>query len=379
MLWSLLALAVVLVIITGLVLAVHIYYRVTLLDQVVRIFEEKPLFIIPRGDPVADAESVGFRSGDGTLLRGVYLSHLGRYRKGVILFGLEYGSNRWASVPYCQRLRECGFDVFTYEPRNQGESETDPTYKPMQWVTDKDVADGRAALAYLKARHDADPRGVGLFGVSKGGSVAFMLAADDPDVRCVVTDGAFATYSTMVPYMRRWVGIYSPRKRLQKFAPDFLYGSIGLAAMRRVAAARNVRFPWVERAVKKVRVPTLMMHGQADTYIKPEMAVALFGMCGSADKHLWMVPKAKHNQGPHVDPATYFDKLATFFETHLARLPDPSDLFGHEPREVLPLPRSVWEAAPTPTVVSDDTAPDFAPPTRDRELAPRPRLVASGK
>lgn len=339
--------------------AAHFYYRLKFGDQIVRIFEEKPLFIIPRGDRVADAEEVSFRAVDGTLLRGCYLPHRGAYRKGVILFGLEFGSNRWASVPYCARLRDAGYDIFAYEPRNQGESETDPNYRPLQWVTDKDVADARAALAYLKDRHDADPRGVGIFGISKGGSVGLMLAAEDPDVRCVVTDGAFATYSTMVPYMRRWVNIYSPnRKRLQSLAPDFLYGSIGLAAMKRVAEARRVRFPWVEAAVRRVRVPVLMIHGQGDTYIKPEMAVALFDKCGSPDKQLWMVPKAKHNQGPHVDPDTYFGKLTAFFDAHLARLPDPSDQFGHDPREVLPTPRAVWE---------------------DRELAPNPRLAAAAK
>ena len=215
-------------------------------------------------------------------------------------------------------------------------------------------ADARAALAYLKDRHDADPRGVGVFGVSKGGSVGLMLAAEDTGIRCVVTDGAFATYSTMVPYMRRWVNIYSPnRRKLQAFAPDFMYGGIGLAAMKRVADARKVRFPWVERAVRRVRVPLFMIHGQADTYIKPEMAVALFEKSGSADKQFWLVPKAKHNQGPQVEPAAYFDKLTAFFDAHLARLPDPSDQFGHDPREVLPTPRAVWderEVAPTPRV-----------------------------
>jgi pimeloyl-ACP methyl ester carboxylesterase len=337
----------------------HVYYRMKFGDQIVRIFEEKPLFVIPRGDPVPDAEEVSFRAIDGTLLKGCYLPHRGAYRKGVILFGLEFGSNRWASVPYCGKLRDAGFDVFAYEPRNQGASETDPNYRPLQWVTDKDVADARAALAYLKDRHDADPRGVGVFGVSKGGSVALMLAAEDPAVRCLVTDGAFATYSTMVPYMRRWVNIYSPnRKKLQAFAPDVLYGSIGLVAMKRVAQARKVRFPWVERAVRRLRVPVLMIHGQADTYIKPEMAVALYDKCGSPDKTLWMVPRAKHNQGPNVDPDTYFAKLTAFFDTHLARLPDPSDQFGHDPRELLPTPRAVWE---------------------EREVVPSPRLAAVGK
>lgn len=355
--WLLLVPAALTALLVLLAVGLHVYYRVKMIDQVVRIFEEKPLFIIPRGDPVADAEEVSFRAIDGTLLRGVYLPHRGSYRKGVILFGLEFGSNRWASVPYCGRLRDAGYDVFAYEPRNQGESEADPNYRPLQWVTDKDVADARAALSYLKDRHDADPRGVGLFGISKGGSVALMLAAEDPSIRCVVTDGAFATYSTMVPYMRRWVNIYSPnRRKLQEFAPDFMYGSIGLAAMKRVADARKVRFPWVERAVRKVRVPVFMIHGQADTYIKPEMAVALHDKCGSGDKQLWLVPKAKHNQGPQVDPETYFDKLTAFFDAHLARLPDPSDQFGHDPREVLPTPRAVWD---------------------DREVAPTPRMVAS--
>ena len=43
-----------------------------------------------------------------------------------------------------------------------------PGYDPLQWVTDYEVRDAEAALAYLKSRPDADPRGVGFFGISKG-------------------------------------------------------------------------------------------------------------------------------------------------------------------------------------------------------------------
>src|SRR5262249_4956216 len=42
-------------------------------DNLVRIFQEKPLFIIPRGQPVSDAEDVHFRTPDGLALRGCYL------------------------------------------------------------------------------------------------------------------------------------------------------------------------------------------------------------------------------------------------------------------------------------------------------------------
>jgi pimeloyl-ACP methyl ester carboxylesterase len=339
---------------------IHIYYRTKFLEQVIRIFEERPLFVIPRGQPVADAELVKFSAFDGTQLSGCYLRHRAAERRGVILFGLEFGSNCWASVHYCEQLREAGFDIFAYEPRNQGESEFDKNYNPMQWVTNKDVADGRAAALYLKQRPDADPRGYGIFGVSKGGSVGIMLAATDPDVRGIVTDGAFATYTTVVPYMRRWVSIYSHRKRLQKLAPDFLYGSVGLVAMNKVAKQRRVIFPWTESALRRLRCPILMIHGQADNYIKPEMAEVLYAKCKAPDRELWLVPKAKHNQSFLVAPDDYNSKIVEFFERIFAMTGAESDSLADEAMEVLPRPRQAEEVSAMAAA---------------RELVPQPRLA----
>ena len=72
-------------------------------------------------------------------------------------------------------------------------------------------------MRYLKARPDADPRGVGLFGISKGGSAGLLAAKRDPYIRCFVTDGIFATHTTMVPYMRKWYGIYNDQYAIQAF------------------------------------------------------------------------------------------------------------------------------------------------------------------
>ena len=41
--------------------------------------------------------------------------------------------------------------------------------------------------------------------------------------------------------------------------------------------------------------PLLMIHGGGDTYIKPEMALALFSKARSP-KDYWLVEGAKHNQ-----------------------------------------------------------------------------------
>ena len=300
----------------GLLLAVaFLYFRSKYMGCVVRIFQEKPLFIIPRGKPTDDAEHVTFPTPDGLTLRGCYLKAAAP-RKGVILFGLEFGSDRWSCRQYCEALIAAGYDVFAYEPRNQGDSDKDPNYEPLQWVTDRDQADMRAAIKYLLARPDALPSGIGVFGISKGGSTALLAASHDRRVRCVATDGAYATYTTMVPYMRKFVKIYSNRTWIQNRVPAWLYGAVGGEGVKQVARSRGVTYPSVEKAVGRLRQPLLMIHGEGDTYIKPEMARALFERVREP-KELWVVPKAKHNQALHTAGDEYHRRLVAFFDTHL--------------------------------------------------------------
>jgi pimeloyl-ACP methyl ester carboxylesterase len=300
------------------VLSFYLYYRWKFRGTIVRIFEEKPLFIIPRGTPIDGAECVDIPVANGLKIRGTYIRHYAGERKGVILFGLEFGSDRWASHTYCEGLLQAGYDVFTYEPRNQGDSDTDATYEPLQWVTDRDAADQRAALKYLHSRPDRDPFGIGLFGVSKGGALALLAAAEDPLVRCVATDGAFGTYTTMIPFMRRWVHIYIKNKRNRNWVPDWFYGLLGLDAIAQVEKKRRVKFESVERAVRRLRQPLLMIHGGGDTYIKPEMALALHKQAKTAAKELWVVEKAKHNQAIQLAGDEYHQRVVEFFDRHLA-------------------------------------------------------------
>jgi fermentation-respiration switch protein FrsA (DUF1100 family) len=299
-------------------LALTAYVRRRYLDYIVRIFQEKPLFIIPKGQPVDDAEDVCLTTADGLRLRGIYLRAPTPRRAGVILFGLEFGSNRWACVPYCDFLLAAGFDVFTFEFRGQGDSEAQPGYEPMQWVTDFEVTDMRAALAYLKSRPDADPRGVGFFGISKGGGAGLLAAATDPYVRCCATDGVFATHTTMVPYMRKWIAIYSSRYWLQKLLPDWYYATFARGALRRIRRQRHCRFPHLEHFMSRLAPrPLLMIHGGGDTYIKPDMAQALFELAREP-KEFWLVEGAKHNQALQLAGDEYRRRVREFFLKHLA-------------------------------------------------------------
>lgn len=288
------------------------------LGILLRIFTEKPIFIIPRGTRPDDAEDIELRTPDGLMLKAAYLKNRTSQRKGVILFGLEFGANRWSCVPYCNHLLAAGYDIFTYEPRNQGDSDKDTSYEPLQWVTDRDVTDCRTALEYLKNRSDVDRHGIGMYGISKGGGAGLVVAAEDQFIRCVLTDGAFATYSTVVPYMRYWYSIYDKNYALHGLILPSYYGLIGKAGFREAQRQQHVRYASLENAARKISPrPLFMIHGEKDSYIRPSMALALYNYA-KEPKDFWLVGGARHNQAIELAAEEYTARVREFFDGFLA-------------------------------------------------------------
>ena len=98
----------------------------------------------------------------------------------VVLFCHEYRADRWLCEQYVGYLRDRGFDIFTFDFCNHGQSEEISGYHPMHWTTQHEVDDVTAALHYLKSRPDIEGVGIGLFGVSRGGGAGIIAAANDP-------------------------------------------------------------------------------------------------------------------------------------------------------------------------------------------------------
>ena len=89
--------------------AFHLYIFTRYIPFVIRGFQERPLFIPPSGQPASDAEDVDLPTTNNLTLKGAYFKAR-TPRKGVILFGLEFGSNRWACVSYTNFLRDHGYE-----------------------------------------------------------------------------------------------------------------------------------------------------------------------------------------------------------------------------------------------------------------------------
>ncbi|WZO99658.1 alpha/beta fold hydrolase [Isosphaeraceae bacterium EP7] len=285
---------------------------------VARIFEEKPLFL-PLRIEAKPGEEVRFRTSDGLTLAGTYLPRRTQSRAGVVVFSHEYLSDRWGVVPYIDGLRDLGFDLFTFDYRNHGRSESKTDYEPLQWVSEYEIRDLKAALAYLRTRPDADPAGVGLFGVSRGGTTALCVTAAEPSVWGVATDGAFPIRGTMMAYIQRWAEIYIHSRSIFNKMPKWMYRFVGWAGRSRSARRLNCSFPDVERATRQIAPrPLFMIHGEKDAYISPAIARGLFDEAGDP-KEIWIVPLAKHNRSRERQPEEHFARLSKFFRANAPR------------------------------------------------------------
>ncbi|MDX2038683.1 MAG: alpha/beta fold hydrolase [Isosphaeraceae bacterium] len=296
-----------------------IYVAVRYAPIVGRIFEEKPLFLPLRVSPLVDVENVRFRTGDGLELAGCYLPAHTERRLGVIVFCHEYLSDRWSMLPYIDHLRSEGFDLFAFDFRNHGESQSDSHYRPLQWVTDHEIADLRAALRYLRSRPDHDPAGFGLMGISRGGGTALAVAGKDMSIWGVLTDGAFPTRGTMQAYIHRWAEIYVGSKTVWSRMPRRVFDFLGWVARKRSQKRLHCRFPDVERATSRIAPrPLFMIHGEKDAYIGVDIAKGLFAHAGEP-RDLWIVPKAKHNRCRETQPDLYRKRVSEFFASAAPR------------------------------------------------------------
>ena len=182
-------------------------------------------------------------------------------------------------------LRDHGFHVLLFDYRGYGRS--DPG-RPTRAALVRDTA---AALAYLKARPDVDPSRIGLFGQSLGAAFALPVAADDPAVRSVVALSAFST----------WRGVAGDH------APLIGHLLVGRGREPELDAARLGH------------KPLLIVHGDADTIVRPRHAHRLHAAAQAAGVpvELVVIPAADHNGIIDASPEAR-RAIADFFTRTLA-------------------------------------------------------------
>lgn len=121
-------------------------------------------------------------------------------------------------------------------------------------------------LRWLAARREVDAAHIGVFGISKGGEAALLVASRNPQIRATVAG---------VPSNVSWQGIIRPTwdnrsswseggRPLAWLSYDFSHGFTSVYALYENALANVAQHPDTEIPVERINGPVLLLSGRAD-------------------------------------------------------------------------------------------------------------------
>jgi uncharacterized protein len=277
------------------------------------VFERKPPFGgAPQG--YGDAgEIVSFPTTQGLRLRGRIYRQLQQPPRGVIVFCPEMEGDSTSALFYCEALWNAGYDVFGFDFRNQGDSESLAGYEPLHWLTEYEVEDALSAVGFVRSRDDWAELPVGIVGISRGGGAALTAASRDPSIRRVAVEGTFTTDQLMEHYTLRWAALYVPQWLMNLFPLWHVRGT--LAMVRSISQLRRkCRYVRLERALSQLKNQSvLLIHGERDSYVPKETATMLARQL-PGNHVFWLVPHANHNKAREAAAEEYDRRLVEFFE-----------------------------------------------------------------
>ena len=302
---------VVFIILCGLI--VDLMLRLLAARLILPVFERKPPFGGAPQGPEDLGVIVSFPTTDGLDLRGRIYRQAQQPARGVIVFCPEMEGDSTSALFYCEGLWNAGFDVFAFDFRNQGESESLPGYDPLHWLTEYEVEDTLAAVRFVRSQEDWADLPLGIVGISRGGGAALAAAGRDPGIQRIAVEGAFTTDQLMEHYTLRWAALYVPQWVMNLFPLWHVRGT--LALVRHISQLRRkCRYIRLERAVIRLGGrPVLQIHGERDSYVPKETSEQLARHLPEHHTY-WLVPGANHNKAREVDPEEYDRRLFEFFE-----------------------------------------------------------------
>ncbi len=205
------------------------------------------------------------------------------------------------------RLFRTLFSCHLIVPDLRGHGKSDGSYIGFGWREREDL---RLWIDWALENIDPDARIV-LFGVSMGGaSVCSVLGDELPsNVRAAVSDCAFSTARGALAF-----------KLKSLFGLPAFPALPAAELVTRVLAGYRLRDASPADALRRARVPLLIVHGEADTFVPVSMARELHAAAGCPTE-LWTVPEAGHADSFRTAPEAYASRLESFLRPLLTRPP----------------------------------------------------------
>lgn len=220
----------------------------------------------------------------------------------VLLHGIA--DRRTGSLGVARLLLKQGYTVLTPDSRGHGESGGDVLSYGVREADDLH----RWLAWFAPAAHVTRLYG---WGVSYGAAVWLQALPLDPEVRAIVADSPFASFSTVA---RDRVSLGIAHTTLGGLLVTWLMIKPALAYTDwRYKVDLSLADP--AAAVAKSHTPVLLIHGAEDTETWPEHSEQLHEI-DPARLPLWQVPHARHARSYGTAPEEYERRVLAWFAAH---------------------------------------------------------------
>lgn len=242
---------------------------------------------------------------------------------------------------FAEAFTQAGYATVTFDYRGFGDSEGERG----RLVPAMQIADILSVIAWAKQQPALDPDRIGLWGTSFGGCHIFGAAANNPDVKCVVSQLAFADGEEIVTGQMDAAeksGFIATLEKMDQKRQNS--GKEMFVAITRVLnddeskaffeenrhqyPKMDVKIPFltVRETLRykpagnaaKVTCPTLVVVAGQDSVNPSDQGRALFDAVAATDKQLFVAEEARHYDiysGQHF--ASVIKVQTAWFSTHL--------------------------------------------------------------
>ena len=248
---------------------------------------------------VVDWQDVTFTTNDGLQLSGWYIppqTEIG----AALIFVHGLGSNRSDLLDQAVVLAKEGYGALLFDLRAHGRSEG----KQSSWGQ-AEVADVRAALAFLQAQPAVNPDKIGIVGHSMGGAIAIRAAAQLPEIRLVVAESVYTNFAD------------NKARLTVSFArlPDWTAPLI-MDWAEWIAGVDSSQLAPLQEVASLAPRPILFIQGGQDKTVHVSNGSTLYDTAVSPKERL-LIPNAGHNDLFETDPELMTQQLLQFLAQNL--------------------------------------------------------------
>jgi pimeloyl-ACP methyl ester carboxylesterase len=242
---------------------------------------------------------VRFLSADGIRLAGLYGESVGAHASIVFCHG--WPGDKEDMLDLAAAVRVAGFNVLAFDFRSWGESDQGPVT-----LGYREAEDIVGAVRFLRQRHSAAARAIGVVGISMGAAAAILAAVRTPEITAVVADSSYARLDDAVRRVCARFGWLSPlaQTSIQRMGEQVL--GTPLSSIAPIAAIPRIS-----------PRPVLIIHGSVDRLTDVEDARLLYQASGNP-KDLWTVDAAGHGRARRLRQVEYDRRVIEFFRQHVA-------------------------------------------------------------